>query len=180
MLDDDETPFALDDDGWFTNSPRWNAQCGEPIESPSPSIQTADVPTIFPPDVLNALARDPNYPPNTTFVETTAARGMEASAVQALNILQRKGHVQFKELIAELGIDHRRGYDLCNVLLTTPLINKQGPRKENNQPFVWCNPRTTDDPINISRLGQEVIEHRRLLEQKQEYVRRLRERMNRM
>ncbi|KAJ4454785.1 hypothetical protein PAPYR_10433 [Paratrimastix pyriformis] len=78
--------------------------------------------------------------------------GLEECTKQILRFLQTRGRATFKEIHEALEIDYRRAYDILNVLMTTPLIRKEGKKRDPGQPYIYVDGTPLREPVDLDKL----------------------------
>ncbi|KAJ4462832.1 hypothetical protein PAPYR_23 [Paratrimastix pyriformis] len=79
--------------------------------------------------------------------------GLEDATMKIVHLLQQHGMMGFKEIHEALKIDYRRAYDILNVLLTTPLLDKKGKKRDSRAPYVYQDGIPLSEPCEVDNVG---------------------------
>ncbi|GIQ81682.1 hypothetical protein KIPB_007162 [Kipferlia bialata] len=97
-------------------------------------------------------------------VQKRRGEGLEAVTRRIIALMQVNGPMTFDDIHNKCGVDHRRLYDIGNVLMTTPAVTKQGKRRDTKQPFIWGDGRPLPEPVPLETLMFDVeAEQRRIV-----------------
>lgn len=99
--------------------------------------------------------------------------GLEDLTRRVITVLQLNGKLYFEEIAEKAGVEPRRLYDILNVLTATPLVSKDGARRDHS-PFVWGDGVPLPEPVPLDHLLLNIeIEQAkcsRLLSELQKYL----------
>eukprot|EP00792_Barthelona_sp_PAP020_P004353 TRINITY_DN2070_c0_g1_i1.p1 TRINITY_DN2070_c0_g1~~TRINITY_DN2070_c0_g1_i1.p1 ORF type:complete len:197 (-),score=52.25 TRINITY_DN2070_c0_g1_i1:595-1185(-) len=90
------------------------------------------------------------------------APGLEVITKQILELMQLRGKLSFAEM-NDLGLDYRRLYDILNVLQTTPLISKEGKKRDRKKPFIYGDGTPMPEAVDLSELLPNIEKEQELI-----------------
>ncbi|KAG9390272.1 Transcription factor E2F-like [Carpediemonas membranifera] len=108
----------------------------------------------LPPSSGRASAKQPR---------TRKREGLEDSTRKILELLMQNGEMTFKDIHDTLDLDYRRAYDILNVLLTTPLVQKQGKKRDNKLPYMFGDGKPVPVSVDVFSLLSDLEEQQRAI-----------------
>merc|ERR1712063_104511 len=155
---------------------------------PLPSIRGASKPVIehsipshhVDPESLPSTPPSTESSPDTSPAQPSRKQkgkkeGLEETTVRVVQLLQARGTMLFKDINQTLDIPYRRSSDILNVLVTTPLLCKEGKKRENKYPYVFGDGNTIvgGDSVNICHIMEDIDKERHQIAQLQERIKQL-------